>query len=56
MASDYDLWVHFDDVETLNAAMAALDLEPNHPAPEARARGRYVDIVFLEALKRRPPS
>jgi hypothetical protein len=38
---DYDFWIHFDDVERMNAAMATLDLMPNQPPDEARARGRY---------------
>lgn len=42
MTSDYDVWLHFDDVEKLNAAFAALDHYPNHPPEEARKRGRYV--------------
>jgi hypothetical protein len=40
--SDYDLWVHIDDIGLLNAALAALDHHPNHTPEEARARGRYV--------------
>jgi hypothetical protein len=42
LTADYDLWLHFDDVEKLNAAMAKLDHFPNHEPAEARARGRYV--------------
>ena len=42
MTSDYDLWVHIDDIERLNTTMAELDLAPSHPAAEARGRGRYV--------------
>ena len=42
LTSDYDVWVHFDDVERLNAAFAPLDHFPNHPPDEARRRGRYV--------------
>jgi hypothetical protein len=34
--------VHIDDVEKLNAAMASIDLFPNHEPAEARQRGRYV--------------
>lgn len=42
MTSDYDVWLHFDDVELLNAAFAALDHHPNHTPEDARRRGRYV--------------
>ena len=43
LTADYDLWVHADDIDTLNRALAELDLEPNRGAAEARQRGRYVD-------------
>lgn len=39
---DYDLWVHIDDIEALNAALAPFDHVPNWSPAEARARGRYV--------------
>lgn len=42
LTADYDLWVHIDDIETLNAALAPLELYPNHDPAAARARGRYV--------------
>jgi hypothetical protein len=42
LTSDYDLWVHADDIEALNRVLAPLDLFPNHPPEVARARGRYV--------------
>jgi hypothetical protein len=42
MTSDYDVWLHFDDIEKLNEAFAAFDHVPNHPPDEARRRGRYV--------------
>lgn len=42
LTSDYDLWVHPDDIEALNRVLAPLDLFPNHPPEQARARGRYV--------------
>jgi hypothetical protein len=42
LTADYDLWVHFDDVEKLNAAFAPLDHEPNRTPEEARRTGRYV--------------
>lgn len=42
LTADYDVWLHFDDVEKLNAAFVGLDHYPNHPPEEARKRGRYV--------------
>lgn len=42
MTSDYDLWLHFDDAEKLNAAFAAVDHYPNRTPDEARRTGRYV--------------
>jgi hypothetical protein len=42
LTADYDLWVHFDDIEKLNAAFAPLDHQPNRSADEARRTGRYV--------------
>lgn len=42
ITADYDLWIHIDDVEKLNAACEPLGLFPNHPPDAARARGRYV--------------
>ena len=42
LTSDYDLWVHRDDIEALNRALAPLDLVPSVPPEQALARGRYV--------------
>lgn len=42
LTADYDLWVHIDDIELLNAAMEPLDHHANHEPATARARGRYV--------------
>ena len=42
MTADYDLWLHFDDLEILNHDFAAIDHWPNRPPDEARRRGRYV--------------
>jgi hypothetical protein len=42
VTSDYDLWVHIDDIELLNRALAPLGLLPSHSPEESRARGRYV--------------
>ena len=42
LTADYDLWVSFDDVEALNAALAPLGLAPTRTPDEARRSGRYV--------------
>ncbi len=42
LTADYDLWVHFDDIEKLNLALAPLDLVPTRTPGEARQGGRYV--------------
>jgi len=42
ITADYDLWVHIDDIEMLNRAVAPFDLVPNHSPDLARQRGRYV--------------
>jgi hypothetical protein len=42
LTADYDLWVHFDDIEKLNGSLAPLDLVPNRSPEEARRTGRYV--------------
>ena len=42
MTVDYDLWVHIDDIEVLNASLAELEQFPDRTPAEARARGRYV--------------
>ena len=39
---DYDFWLHVEDVERFNAALASHGHFPNYPPAEARARGRYV--------------
>jgi hypothetical protein len=42
MTADYDLWLHRDDVEALNAAFDAVAHLPNRSPSEARSTGRYV--------------
>lgn len=42
LTSDYDLWVHIDDIARLNGAVDELDLVPNRSPEQARAVGRYV--------------
>lgn len=41
LTQDYDLWMHIDDMEKLNRAVAPLGIFPNHEPAEARQRGRY---------------
>lgn len=42
LTSDYDLWVHIDDIETLNATFTDLGFFASKTPSEARATGRYV--------------
>jgi hypothetical protein len=42
LTADYDLWLHFDDVELLNERCAPLHLAPNRAPDDARAHGRNV--------------
>lgn len=42
MTSDYDVWVHIDDIAKLNAAFSGLDHFPSKSPEEARRTGRYV--------------
>ena len=42
LTADYDLWLHIDDIDALNAALSPLDLIANRTPAEARASGRYV--------------
>lgn len=42
MTTDYDLWIHQDDIERLNAAFEAVGHFANHSPSVARERGRYV--------------
>lgn len=42
LTADYDFWIHIDDIECFNAAVAPLGLEANHAPDVARSRGRYV--------------
>lgn len=42
LTADYDVWLHIDDIEILNQAIARLDFVPTHAPAEARSRGRYV--------------
>lgn len=40
LTADYDFWLHFDDIECFNDALARFDLVPTHAPGEARRRGR----------------
>lgn len=42
LTADYDFWLHADDIEAFNGAVAHLELVPNRSAVEARKLGRYV--------------
>ena len=42
MTADYDLWIHRDDVEALNAAFEAVSHFPSKEPEQARLSGRYV--------------
>lgn len=42
MTADYDLWVHFDDIERLNTAFEAVSHFASRAPEEARRVGRYV--------------
>lgn len=57
LTADYDLWIHFDDIELLNERCERLDLVPNRPPEQARAAGRYVlenderlDVLIARAV------
>ena len=42
MTTDYDLWLHIDDIAKLNDAFAKIDHHPSCTPEVARTRGRYV--------------
>jgi hypothetical protein len=42
LTADYDVWLHIDDIEELNAKLEPLELLPNRTPAEARQTGRYV--------------
>ena len=42
MTADYDLWIHRDDIEALNAAFEAVSHFANKAPDQARLLGRYV--------------
>jgi hypothetical protein len=42
LTADYDFWLHIDDIERLNTAVAPFGLLPSRVPEEARGRGRYV--------------
>jgi hypothetical protein len=57
LTRDYDYWIHIDDVVAFNSAVSSFDLQPNHSAEEARARGRYtlqndekVDVLVARSV------
>lgn len=42
LTSDYDYWLHRDDIEKFNTALAPLGLVASKNPEQARATGRYV--------------
>jgi hypothetical protein len=42
MTVDYDLWIHIDDIELLNAQFEPLSHYPDRTPTRARETGRYV--------------
>jgi len=42
LTADYDFWLHIDDLEKFNDAVAACGLLPNRSPEDARGVGRYV--------------
>lgn len=42
MTSDYDFWLHSDDIAMFNSALRAFDMVPTRSPDQARASGRYV--------------
>jgi hypothetical protein len=42
LTSDYDFWLHIDDIESFNHAAEPFELVPNRTPEEARHHGRYV--------------
>ena len=42
LTADYDLWIHIDDAERLNALAAPFGLVPTRSPEDARRAGRYV--------------
>jgi hypothetical protein len=42
LTADYDLWIHTDDIDALNAVAEPFGLVPTRSPAEARRGGRYV--------------
>jgi len=42
LTRDYDFWLHIEDIDAFNAAVAPLELYPSRLPEQARATGRYV--------------
>ncbi len=60
LTSDYDLWVHIDDIAALNDAFRAIEMEASYLPEEARRRGRYrfendrhVDVLVARSASTR---
>jgi hypothetical protein len=57
LTADYDFWLHPDDAESFNAAVADMGLAPTRTPEEARKRGRYalendehVDVLLAPSM------
>ena len=57
MTSDYDFWLHVDDIDLFNHALKPFDMVPNRTATEARQLDRYVlendehvDVLIARAV------
>jgi hypothetical protein len=57
LTADYDFWLHPEDIERFNGAVAPFDLVPTHPPDDARRRGRYavendehIDLLVARAV------
>ena len=57
LTAAYDSWLHLEDLERFNDAVARFDLVPTHPPGDARRRGRYarendehVDVLVARAV------
>jgi hypothetical protein len=63
LTADYDLWIHIDDIEALNAAVTLVGLYPDRDPTGARRTGRYVlendehvDVLVARASPTKPGS
>jgi hypothetical protein len=57
LTADYDFWVHIDDIERFNSAVARFDLTASRTPEQARSHGRYalendehIDVLVAPAV------